>query len=252
MKNVLGKEAIKRWEMHAETFIAGYSEQGDLHREVVLNPTLFKLIGSVQQKHILDAGCGEGYLSRMLAKSGASVVAVDYSKKMLELAKERTPEDARIQYEYGSCDNLHFLDEKSFDLIISNMVIQDLENYQQAIKEMHRLLVDGGYFIFSILHPCFITPESGWERTKDGERLHWKVDKYHHEGVYEQALPPEQPNKLLFFHRTLTSYFNAITEAGFMIEELVEPKPSEDMLCKYPSFREDFRKSDFIVFKLRK
>ncbi|MFC0274488.1 class I SAM-dependent methyltransferase [Metabacillus herbersteinensis] len=238
--------------MHAEQFTASYTEQGDIHKEVFLNPTILKMIETIDNKKILDAGCGEGYLSRILAQSGASVVAVDYSKKMLEIAEQKTSDNLKITYHHGNCENLDFLEEQSFNLIISNMVIQDLENYQEAIQEMHRLLVDGGCFIFSILHPCFVTPESGWVKNDDGEKIHWKVDKYFYEGVYEQVFPQGHKEKLLLFHRTLTSYFNAITEAGFTLEGLVEPKPSEEMLKKYPSFEEDFRCSDFIVFKVRK
>ena len=253
MKNSLGtEEAIKLWDQNAEIITANYSEQGDLHREVLLNPTLFKLVENVKQKNILDAGCGEGYLSRIFAKSGASVVAVDFSKNMLDIARKKTPKEHNIKYHYGNCEKLEFLDDESFDIIVSNMVIQDLENYKAAIKEMYRLLKSGGNFVFSILHPCFVTPDSGWEKSEDGEKLYWKVDKYFYEGVYEQAYPQGQTDKVLFFHRTLTSYFNAITEAGFILEGLVEPKPSSEMLGKYPSFEEDFRCSDFIVFKLRK
>jgi ubiquinone/menaquinone biosynthesis C-methylase UbiE len=252
MKSYLGtEEAIKRWDRNAEIITENYNEHGDLHREVLLNPSLFSLVGDVKQKDILDAGCGEGYLSRIFAKSGASVVAVDYSKNMLEIARKKTPKELNIEYRYGNCENLDFLEDASFDIIVSNMVIQDLENYKAAINEMYRLLVNGGSFVFSILHPCFVTPDSGWEK-KDGEKLHWNVDNYFYEGVYEQSYPQGQTDKVLFFHRTLTSYFNAITEAGFILEGLVEPKPSAAMLEKYPSFEEDFRCSDFIVFKLRK
>ncbi|MGB5945492.1 class I SAM-dependent methyltransferase, partial [Paenisporosarcina sp.] len=159
MKNTLGTEdAIKRWDQNAEIITANYSENGDLHREVLLNPSLFSLVGDVNQKNILDAGCGEGYLSRIFAKSGASVVAVDYSKNMLELARNKTPKELNIKYQHGNCEELNFLEDESFDVIVSNMVIQDLENYKEAIKEMYRLLVKGGSFVFSILHPCFVTP----------------------------------------------------------------------------------------------
>jgi 2-polyprenyl-3-methyl-5-hydroxy-6-metoxy-1,4-benzoquinol methylase len=99
MKNSLGtEEAIKLWDQNAEIITANYSEQGDLHREVLLNPTLFKLVENVKQKNILDAGCGEGYLSRIFAKSGASVVAVDYSKNMLDIARKKTPKELNIKY----------------------------------------------------------------------------------------------------------------------------------------------------------
>jgi len=57
---------------------------------------------------------------------------------------------------------------------------------------------------------------------------------------------------MLIFHRTLSSYLNALLETGFQLEKIVEPTPSKEMLEKYPSFEEDFRCPDFVVFKLRK
>ena len=61
MKNKLGTEdAIMRWDQNAEIITKNYNEHGDLHREVLLNPSLFSLVGDVKQKDILDADCGEG------------------------------------------------------------------------------------------------------------------------------------------------------------------------------------------------
>ncbi|WML42802.1 methyltransferase domain-containing protein [Neobacillus sp. PS3-40] len=249
-QNVGTEEAIKRWDRFADTYSANHNEQGDIHKEVFLNPTLFTLMGTVKNKRVLDAGCGEGYLSRLLAKSEAIVTAVDSSPRMIEIAKERTPNDLLIDYKKGNCEGLNFLEDNSFDLIVSNMVFQDLENYEKAFQEMYRLLADGGYFIFSILHPCFVTPESGWEKTIDGKKLHWNVDKYFYEGAYEQRLGDKE--KMLFFHRTLTSYVNTLIKTGFYLESIVEPKPSDEMLKIYPTFEEDFRCPDFIVFKLKR
>lgn len=81
---------------------------------------------TVRNKNVLDAGCGEGYLSRMLARSEATVTAVDYSSRMIEIAKERTPNDLLIDYRQANCEDLNCLEDKNFDLIVSNMVIQDL------------------------------------------------------------------------------------------------------------------------------
>lgn len=253
MKSELGtKEAIQRWDKYAELFASSYGENGDIHREIFLNPALLSLMNSVENMRVLDAGCGEGYLSRMLAKSGASVTGVDYSETMIQLATSKTPEELKITFEHGNCEALNFLQDKNFDLIISNMVIQDLSNYELAISEMYRLLVDGGYFVFSIPHPCFVTPGSGWVKSDTGEKLYWKVDNYFYEGAYEQIFPLDQEEKLLHFHRTLSSYVDTIIRIGFRIEAMVEPKPSDEMILKYPSFEEDFRCSDFLVFKLRK
>src|SRR5699024_12030540 len=96
----------------------------------------------------------------------------------------------------------------------------------------------------------YIKQKNRRKKKKNGEKLNWKVDKYFYEGVYKQRLGDKE--KMLLFHRTLTSYVNNVIKAGFILEGLVEPKPSEDKLSKYPSFEEDFRCADFIVFKLRK
>lgn len=174
-------------------------------------------MGSVENKKVLDAGCGEGYLSRMIAKAGASVTGVDYSQNMIQRATSKSPEDLKITFRHGNCEEL-----------------------------------SGGTFIFSILHPCFVTPGSGWVKSDTGEKLYWKVDNYFFEGTYNQNFPIDQEEKFLIFHRTLSSYVNTIVRAGFQIEEIIEPKPSAEMIEKYPSFEEDFRCSDFLVFKLRK
>jgi ubiquinone/menaquinone biosynthesis C-methylase UbiE len=124
------EEAIRRWDMHAESFTARYGEEGDRHREVLLNPALQECMGPLAGKKVLDAGCGEGYLSRKMVKAGASVTGVDYSPVMLEIARKRTPPELGITYHYGNLEKLEMFGDQSFDLIVSNMVIQDLAYYE--------------------------------------------------------------------------------------------------------------------------
>ncbi|WDZ57672.1 class I SAM-dependent methyltransferase [Paenibacillus polymyxa] len=246
------EEAIRRWNVHAENFTAKYTEEGDRSREVLLNPALQACMGPLGGKKVLDAGCGEGYLSRKMVRAGAWVEAVDYSTEMLRLAKERTPSAMGITYHHGNLERLEMFGDQSFDLIVSNMVIQDLEDYEQAIAEMRRLLVPGGRFIFSILHPCFQTPDSGWVKDEAGKKLHWKVNRYFSEGALEQDMPYDQEEKFLYFHRTLSSYVQTIIETGLLLEGMVEPKPSAEMLEKYPHFREDLNVTHFLVFKTQR
>lgn len=97
-KNAGTEEAIQRWNRFADSYAASHTEQGDIHKEVFLNPVIFSLIETVKNQKVLDAGCGEGYLSRRLAAREAVVTAVDYSPRMLEIAKERTPDELHIHY----------------------------------------------------------------------------------------------------------------------------------------------------------
>jgi len=56
------EQAIQRWNQYAERYTATYDEQGDNHRVVLLNPTIFSLLEGLDGKHVLDAGCGKRYL----------------------------------------------------------------------------------------------------------------------------------------------------------------------------------------------
>ena len=114
------------------------------------------------------------------------------------------------------------------------------------------MLVEGGILVFSISHPCFSTPQCGWVKDDQGAKLHWKVDRYFSEEVYEQGWPADTEEGLLAFHRTLSNYLRALLRTGFSLLDVIEPKPAEDMLIKYPGFRDDLRMSHFIVFKTQK
>ena len=245
-------EVISHWNEFAAEYVGRYTSQGDPHREVLLNPVLMKLVGAVKGKRILDAGCGEGYLSRMLAERGASVIAVDYSHKMLELARDRTEDHLDIEYKHGNMENLHSLKGAPFDIVVSNMVLGEVPEYELAVAEVNRLLVSNGSFIFSIPHPCFTPPTHGWVKNEEGEKLYWKVDRYFEEVAFEVPWSLGGKVGLLQFHRTLSSYFRAVVESGFTVEALIEPSPQREMLDKYPEFIHDFRAPDFLVFKAKK
>jgi ubiquinone/menaquinone biosynthesis C-methylase UbiE len=246
-------DAIKRWDTHARKLLDGFDpDEGDPHRIVLLNPVLMDLLGPVRGKRILDAGCGEGYLSRKLAKLGAEVTGVDFSREMLAMARERTNQEAGIRYIHGNCEDLSFLDEESFDTIVSNMVMQDLADHRAFLRSIHRVLVTKGILVISFSHPCFITPDSGWVKEENGRKLYWKVDQYFSEGAYEEHVLFDPSIELIFFHRTLSEYLRSLLISGFELIDFVEPKPDEEMLDKYPGFRDDFRMSHFIVIKVRK
>ena len=246
-------DAIRRWDAFAgELRDLMDPDDGDPHRIVLLNPVLMDMLGSVRGKRILDAGCGEGYLSRKLARLGAEVTGVDFSREMLAMARERTDPGTGIRYMHGNCEDMTFLDEESFDSVVSNMVMQDLADHRAFLRSIRRVLVAKGTLVISFSHPCFITPESGWVKEENGRKLYWKVDQYFSEGAYEGHQLADGHTKLIFFHRTLSEYLRSFLVSGFELLDVVEPRPVEDMLDKYPGFRDDFRMSHFIVIKARK
>jgi len=132
------------------------------------------------------------------------------------------------------------------------MVMQDLADHRAFLRSIHRVLVTKGILVISFSHPCFITPDCGWVKEENGRKLYWKVDRYFSEGAYEEPPSANEYTKLIFFHRTLSEYLRSFLISGFELIDVVEPKPVEDMLGKYPGFRDDLRMSHFIVIKASK
>ena len=94
---------------------------------------------------ILDLGCGNGWATRLLAKSapGATAVGVDAAPAMVARAEERTPYTIRARYEVAAFEALPFAD-RSFDRIFSMEAIYYAVDLDRALAECARLLVPGG------------------------------------------------------------------------------------------------------------
>jgi 2-polyprenyl-3-methyl-5-hydroxy-6-metoxy-1,4-benzoquinol methylase len=148
-------EALQHWASYPRELIEEFGDQGDFARQHLLNPTLFRMLGDVGGKQILDAGCGQGYLCRLLAKRGAHLTGLEPTEPMIRYAIERERgEKLGITYIQADLSSWSAGDER-YDLAIANMVLMDIPNYQQAILNCVRALKDQGSFIFSLLHPCF-------------------------------------------------------------------------------------------------
>ena len=173
------------WDGAAEKWSIGYTEFGDLNRQYVIDPAIFRILREVEGKRILDAGCGNGYLCRLLSRKGAEMVGVDVSARSIGIAEEiEREEGVNIEYHVGSVCNLVMFDDNMFDAVVSNVVLQDLQDVDRAVKEFHRVLKLEGKLVFSIMHPCFSSsPVHGWVRKpldsdRKEDRLYWKVDRY--------------------------------------------------------------------------
>src|SRR5439155_26292969 len=86
MENVTERVSRKSWDASAIWWAGRYGVHGDVNREWVIDPALFRLLGDIRGRRVLDAGSGTGYLSRLLADRGAKVVGVDHSARLLAVA----------------------------------------------------------------------------------------------------------------------------------------------------------------------
>ena len=208
-----------------------------IYHEIVL-PGLFKLMPELQGQEVCDLACGQGLVSRELARRGARVTGVDVSEKMLQLAR-RYEEGAPLGIRYVQ-DDAHVLEslaDASFDGATCSMALMNIPDIGAAFRALRRILDVAGWFVFSITHPCFETPHARW-REKDGGKVIREVWGYFDERLWQSDNPNGVRGKVAEHHRMLSTYVNGLSEAGFVLERMVEPEATGQRSVQVPGNRE--------------
>ncbi|OMC94595.1 class I SAM-dependent methyltransferase [Paenibacillus sp. FSL R5-0636] len=216
--------------------IGGLAAAGEWH-------VLKALLPDLHNKSVLDLGCGFGWHCLYAREQQASsVIGVDISEKMLQQAREKT-NDPAITYIQLPIEDIDFASEQ-FDVVLSSLAFHYIETFSAICRKVHAFLKPGGSFIFSVEHPIFTSrEEQDWYADEQGKRLHWPVDHYQSEGLRETKFLTENVIK---YHRTISTYFNDLIEAGFTIKAVKEPKPSEEM-SNDPWMKDEERRPMFLI-----
>ncbi|WP_397538089.1 class I SAM-dependent methyltransferase [Rummeliibacillus pycnus] len=234
-------------------FFKNYSslrESGVTYNDFVEQPAIKSVISALDDKCILDLGCGNGKFAKYCAENGASkVLGVDISRNMIESAlKENNHE--KIEYICMPMEDLEILNQK-FDIIISSLAVHYIEDYSTLIEKVSNLLNNNGEFIFSTEHPIVTARKEmdNWEKDLDGNRLHWALDHYQEEGKREQHW---YVDGVIKYHRTISTLINTLINNGLVLEKIIEPKSIPAGLEQMPQLISEERRPSFIVIKSRK
>lgn len=207
------------------------------------------LLPELQNKDVLDLGCGFGWHCRFAREQQASsVIGVDLSEKMLKQARELT-DDPAISYLQLPIEDIEFSNSQ-FDVVISSLAFHYIKSFEEMCKKVHDVLKPGGTFVFSVEHPIFTSRnEQDWYIDDQGNRLHWPVDHYQSEGIRETTFLTENVIK---YHRTISTYMNALIDAGFVIKAVKEPMPSDELLKSDPLMKDENRRPMFLIISAEK
>ena len=215
-------------------------------RTGMLDRWMLDSLGDVSGKSIIDIGCGEGRFSRLLSQLGATVTGVDLTEAFIERARSLASEDET--YLIDNAETLQAIEDKKFGLAVSYIVLVDLFDYHSAINAAYRVLRPGGRFIVCNIHPMRSSVPGGW--IKQGDRkLFFPVDNYTDEGPREFTWWGRQ---FVNMHRTLASHISVFLDAGFTLSAIHEPVPSEEELAANPTFDDEYRAPNFIIYALEK
>jgi len=250
MKEHHDKETRDLWNRVAEDWRIQVGTRGDSNRFLNSDPVLWAFAGDVRGLNVLDAGCGTGYLSKQLFDRGAYVTGVDFSERMIAIARADYP---GIDFRVDSCAELHTIPDAHFDLVLSNYVLMDVPDLQGTLRAFNRVLRKKGVSIVVFSHPCF--PQGTATIDPSGMiRYDWPIS------YFQEAKCIDPPwahftAEFIWFHRPLSDYWKAFKAGGFEVVDFEEPRITEDRyhLAGSPSKLYNSKNRPYsVAFKLQK
>lgn len=175
------------------------------------------LLPAVTGDRVLDIACGHGRMSRCLARLGADVTGIDISAAML--AKARAAGTDTITYIHADVTrHPAWWNGQPFDGCTCELALMDIDDLAGTLATVTSVLRTGGWFAASIVHPCFPGNDHG--------RSSWPPEEgYESEGWWTS--PDHNPDgariRVGATHRKLSTFLNALHDAGLDAEHFVEP-----------------------------
>jgi len=146
-----------QYDLIAEDWDKFSGENGSIHQKNDIDPVVFKMLGDVKGKTLLEIGCGNGYLGRLLSQKGAIVTSTDISSKLIKLAQKKSLSvKQRIVFLTQDAQKMTDLKDHSFDFVLANMCVMDIPNIEAVFSEVKRVLKMRVYSFFHLTIPLFI------------------------------------------------------------------------------------------------
>jgi SAM-dependent methyltransferase len=173
---------------------------------------------------VLELGCGAGYFTRELARSGADIVAIDVSPELLEIARANCSAP-NVRYEIQNAYELSYPDA-DFDSVVGSSVLHHLE-IEEALREIYRVLKPGGTICFT--EPNMLNPQIAiqknvpWVKRKLGDSpdetafFRWRLRRLLEQTGYREVLI----NPFDFLHpRTPIPLIERLNSLGRVLENV--------------------------------
>jgi SAM-dependent methyltransferase len=215
--------------------VVRYDEMADFYEQrsgrSVSDPAtaaLLDLVRHVRGLGLLEVACGQGRVARELARRGAVVTGLDISTALL--AKAQAYEEAQplgICYLHADATAPDVLAGLKFDVVVCNYGLTDVDDLDGLLANVARWLRPGGWFVFSLLHPCF----PGWDSDAPSS---WPPDQgYFREGWW-LASNTGFRGRVGASHRMISTYLNSLIRHGLVLDRAVEPPPGPAMEQRRP------------------
>ena len=178
-----------------------------------------QLLGPTRNKRVLEVGCGAAQCSRWLVGQGAKVVAFDISLEQLRVAHKldcRT--GTAVRTVAADAVAIPFKDN-TFDIVCSAFgALPFVADAEAALKEIARTLKPGGLLVFSVTHPI------RWSMPDDPTPAGLRITQSYFDRTPYVEVDDQGTAIYAEHHRTTGDWIRALTGAGFVVDDLLEPE----------------------------
>jgi len=241
-----------------------------------LLPVVEELVDFKPGQTVLDLGAGSGILPRRFAKKGATVMGLDFSEPMLDIARQRTEAEKKSwkgEVPYGSVsygfidlmspesmsDFVSTLNEK-FDIITISTTLKSIPSLEPIAAALPRMLKPGGRIVIVDLHPAFSKPAGhrGMEILEDPATGKQVLNTYIKVPQYLDIKPSKseavrgQPEPLHIFHRPFHRLLEPFFNNGLVLDAMREPAFKGEPDIKQAQSYHNFQQTPMLLaFRLR-
>jgi ubiquinone/menaquinone biosynthesis C-methylase UbiE len=211
------------WQKVGSWYDKRVGDKGLYYHEHIIIPHAVALLDLHEKDALLDLGCGQGILGRIIPKL-VTYVGIDAASSLIKAAKQRD-HDTRHQYIEGDITKPISMD-KMFTHASIILALQNCESPQAVFKNVASHLVGGGKFLIVINHPSFRIPrQTGWGIDEQNKQQYRKVFRYASPQKIPITMHPGQPSSSPMtwtFHFPLSDYSKFLASEGFVIERIEE------------------------------
>lgn len=203
---------IQQWNRAAQAYMTDQEKSDFVQSNKKIVQERFQ---DLSGKTVLDLGCGYGWYTEYFRQIGAKAVGCDGAEKMIELSKKQYPE---CQFDVVDAEKVFPYENDTFDLVFCNQVLMDLENIDNLLGEVQRVLKTDGTFYMAIVHPAFYHCE--WGKDETGFKKAKIMEKY----LTHYSFDNDFWGSTRHYHRTVSWYLNTIVKHGFQFVWMGEPE----------------------------
>jgi cyclopropane fatty-acyl-phospholipid synthase-like methyltransferase len=205
-------------------------------------PLVLQELAPVTGKHVLDLGCGEGYVARLVAQAGAqSVFGIDISSEMVGRAQAAASgAPCPMTFKSGNATDFRDYPREQFDRVIAVFMVSYLSRAEmtEVFRIVRSRLAPGGRFIFTVPHPFLPYTRRPQEKPvyfdSKGRNYFAGVDESYEGYIWRRdgkAVP------VSYMHKTFADYFNSLAAAGFQtLPKIIELTVTEEHLARDRGF----------------